>query len=586
MSSNYVVVKSVIGQAFAISSEGVRRALFEGDRLFTGDQVLTEPGSAVTLELPNGELVSLGESASWQAGDFAEAAPVEAISDLEQAIADGFDPTTDLEATAAGPGAGGSAGGSGGGHTAIVLDETGEQVQATIGFPTDGLTTAAFGTVEENGTFSNVFVDTTAPAAPTVSLAVDSGNDDSDRITNNGALVLDGIEPGATVEYSTDGGQTWSSTFTPVEGSNTVSVRQTDVAGNISAATTIGFVLDTQPPILEISIDPITEDNVLNASEHGGDIIAVTGKVTGEVAEGDTVTLTLGGSSYSGTVIKLPSEELGFSINVGTGDLAGNTQISASVSHTDTAGNTGTTQTSAEYSVDIEAPVIAAGQQFTYNENQSVGALIGTVTVQDAVGVTSFRFAATGTNTSIDGFFRIDALGRITLTEMGAQAGVNDFEVEPNSHTYTVEALDAAGNVSAMTILLSESNLNDNPVLISDSDAAANTVAENAATGTVVGITALGTDADAGTTVTYALTDDADGRFAIDATTGVITVADGSKLDYESATSHTVTVKATSSDGSVQSADFTIAVSNLNDNPVLISDSDAAANTVAENAAT
>ncbi|WP_186416355.1 hypothetical protein, partial [Stutzerimonas stutzeri] len=65
-----------------------------------------------------------------------------------------------------------------------------------------------------------------------------------------------------------------------------------------------------------------------------------------------------------------------------------------------------------------------------------------------------------------------------------------------------------------------------------------------------------------------------------------ITVDDGIKLDYESATSHTVTVKATSSDGSVQSADFTIAVSNLNDNPVLISDSDAAANTVAENAAT
>ncbi|WP_186416303.1 cadherin repeat domain-containing protein, partial [Stutzerimonas stutzeri] len=153
-------------------------------------------------------------------------------------------------------------------------------------------------------------------------------------------------------------------------------------------------------------------------------------------------------------------------------------------------------------------------------------------------------------------------------------------------HTVTVKATSSDGSVQSADFTIAVSNLNDNPVLISDSDAAANTVAENAATGTVVGITALGTDADAGTTVTYALTDDADGRFAIDATTGVITVADGSKLDYESATSHTVTVKATSSDGSVQSADFTIAVSNLNDNPVLISDSDAAANTVAENAAT
>jgi len=648
MSSNYVVVKSVIGQAFAISADGVRRALVEGDRLFSGEQVLTEAGSAVTLELPNGETVSLGELAFWQAGELADRGDSESISELEQAIADGFDPTTDLEATAAGPGAGGGAGGSGGGHTAIVLDETGEQVQATTGFSTDGLASAVLATEEDSAAPTSSFVDTTAPAAPNVSLQLDSA-DPNDSITNNGALNITGTEAGATVEYSTDGGQTWTPTFTPVEGSNTVSVRQTDVAGNTSGATTVSFVLDTQVaapsvsltsdtgasgsdsitnsgaltiggteagaaieystdggqtwtptftpvegsntvsvrqtdvagntsgatavsfvldkqlPVLTISIDPITEDNVLNASEHSGDIVAVTGKVTGEVAVGDTVTLNLGGSSYFGKVIELPGAELGFSINIGTGDLADNTQISASVSHTDTAGNIGTTQTSAEYSVDIEAPVLGAGQQFTYNENQPVGALLGTVNVQDAVGVTNFRFAATGTNTSTDGFFRIDALGRITLTEMGARSGANDFEVEPNSYTHAVEALDAAGNISATTIALSESNLNDSPVLISDNDAAANTVAENATNGTVVGITALGTDADAGTTVTYALTNDADGRFAIDASTGVITVADGSKLDYESATSHTVTVQATSSDGSVETADFSIAVSNLPD---------------------
>src|SRR5258708_9295880 len=42
-----------------------------------------------------------------------------------------------------------------------------------------------------------------------------------------------------------------------------------------------------------------------------------------------------------------------------------------------------------------------------------------------------------------------------------------------------------------------------------------------------------------------------------------------SLLDYETATSHTITVLATSSDGSTNSADFTIAVTNLNDNPVV-----------------
>src|SRR4029079_5217895 len=118
-----------------------------------------------------------------------------------------------------------------------------------------------------------------------------------------------------------------------------------------------------------------------------------------------------------------------------------------------------------------------------------------------------------------------------------------------------------------------------------DADAAANAVAEHAAVGTAVGITALASDADAGgQAITYSLSDSAGGKFAIDATTGVVTVAGA--LDYESATSHTITVLATSADGSTNSANFTIQVTSVNDNPVLgPTDDDAAANTVAENAA-
>ena len=74
---------------------------------------------------------------------------------------------------------------------------------------------------------------------------------------------------------------------------------------------------------------------------------------------------------------------------------------------------------------------------------------------------------------------------------------------------------------------------------------AANTVAEDAIVGATVGVTALATDADVGATITYSLDDDAGGLFAIDANTGVVTVA--AALDYETATSHTITVLATSS---------------------------------------
>src|SRR6185312_5197065 len=85
----------------------------------------------------------------------------------------------------------------------------------------------------------------TAAAAPVMTLATDSGSSTSDHITNVGTLNLSGVENGAAVQYSTDGGQSWSSSFNATEGTNSVEVRQTDVAGNVSSAASFNFTLDT-----------------------------------------------------------------------------------------------------------------------------------------------------------------------------------------------------------------------------------------------------------------------------------------------------------------------------------------------------
>ena len=95
---------------------------------------------------------------------------------------------------------------------------------------------------------------------------------------------------------------------------------------------------------------------------------------------------------------------------------------------------------------------------------------------------------------------------------------------------------------------------------ISDSDGSDNQVTENAAEGTTVGITAYASDADSGDTVTYSLNDDASGRFTINSGSGVVTVASGASIDYETAASHNIEVKATSSDGSTSTKAFGIAV--------------------------
>ncbi|MEB3902442.1 retention module-containing protein, partial [Pseudomonas putida] len=95
MSSVVAIVKSIVGQVIAESPEGIRRVLVEGDRLFAGEQVLTGPGGAVTLELADGRLLDLGRDTQWSADTpdstadlsqaTAQAAP--SVEELQQAIA-------------------------------------------------------------------------------------------------------------------------------------------------------------------------------------------------------------------------------------------------------------------------------------------------------------------------------------------------------------------------------------------------------------------------------------------------------------------------------------------------------------------
>ncbi|WP_104911299.1 retention module-containing protein [Pseudomonas sp. LG1D9] len=146
MSSVVAIVKSIVGQVFVISPEGARRVLVEGDRLFAGDQIDTGMSGSVSLELADGRTLDLGRDTQWSANapdsstDLAQATAQAApsVAELQQAIAAGADPTTDLEATAAGATASGT-GAAGGGHSFVMLDETAGSVDPTIGFPTAGL---------------------------------------------------------------------------------------------------------------------------------------------------------------------------------------------------------------------------------------------------------------------------------------------------------------------------------------------------------------------------------------------------------------------------------------------------------------
>ena len=89
-------------------------------------------------------------------------------------------------------------------------------------------------------------------------------------------------------------------------------------------------------------------------------------------------------------------------------------------------------------------------------------------------------------------------------------------------------------------------------------------VAEDAATSTAVG-TVSATDSDEGDTVSYSITAGNDaGKFAIGSSNGQITVA--GTLDYEAASSYTLTVEASDGGGGTASTPVTIAVTDVNEN--------------------
>ncbi len=161
-----------------------------------------------------------------------------------------------------------------------------------------------------------------------------------------------------------------------------------------------------------------------------------------------------------------------------------------------------------------------------------------------------------------------------------------DFDSN-NVYDVIVRAADDAGGSDDQAFSVTIVDVDEFDIgAISDVDVAANAVIENASVGTTVGLTASASDADgSNNTVTYTLDDDAGGRFTIDGSTGVVTVADGTLLDREAAASHNITVRATSSDGSFSTAGMTINVDDADEFDVgAVSDVDGATNEVTENA--
>ncbi|SVC49763.1 uncharacterized protein METZ01_LOCUS302617, partial [marine metagenome] len=101
-----------------------------------------------------------------------------------------------------------------------------------------------------------------------------------------------------------------------------------------------------------------------------------------------------------------------------------------------------------------------------------------------------------------------------------------------------------------------------------DTNSAADTVAENAADNAAVGITASASDADVDDDTTYSMAIDTSacaGWFDIGSSDGIVRVDGSGEIDYETVTSCAVTITSTSDDNSASTLSDTIAITDAND---------------------
>ncbi|WBM71398.1 Ig-like domain-containing protein [Buttiauxella sp. WJP83] len=179
----------------------------------------------------------------------------------------------------------------------------------------------------------------------------------------------------------------------------TASVTATDQANNVTTAhATQDIIVDTQA-IAHISVDSVTDDNTLNNAELKHGYTLVSGTVTGEMHVGDPLKLEVNGHEYNGLVEDLGSGKMGYHIPVNTADIQANSTIHASISVTDTAGNSVTATDNHQVIIDDHADAsvtinIVSGDDVLNHHDQKFstttinGRVSGDVKIGDVVDVT------------------------------------------------------------------------------------------------------------------------------------------------------------------------------------------------------
>jgi Ca2+-binding RTX toxin-like protein len=394
---------------------------------------------------------------------------------------------------------------------------------------------------------------TNISAPQTITVTLTDVNDNAPVITSSatfsvaenatavGTVTSSDVDTLSTATYSISGG-IHASLFT---------INPT--TGALSFASARNYETDPHTYSVQVQVsdgvNSSTQNITVNLTDTNDTAPAFTSPATFSVAENTTAVGTVAASDLDTTGEPITYEITGgadaglFTINETTGalsfltapDFETDAQFAVQVTASDGSNTSVQTITVNVTDVNDNAPVITTTSLSVAEGSTFVGNVAANDI--DTVGGPITYSIVGGADQSL---FTINATtGALSLVApQDFEAGDTEFEVE-------VQASDGT-NSSSQTITV---NLTDvAPGTPVDVNLNANSVAEGSAAGTTVGIDIDAADPIPGLpteTAVYSIIDDTSGGgFQINASTGLVTVADGSKLDYETATQHTIVVQA------------------------------------------
>ncbi|MCT9501121.1 Ig-like domain-containing protein, partial [Acinetobacter baumannii] len=238
----------------------------------------------------------------------------------------------------------------------------------TVSVPGSDLTADADKTIDAKVTFTDAAgnsssvndtqtytIDTTAPDAPVINPV--NGTDPITGTAEPGSTVTVTYPDGSTTTVVAGPDGTWTVPNPGLNDGDKVTAIATDPAGNPSLpGTAIVDAVGPNTDGVNFTVDSVTADNVINASEASGNV-TVTGVLKNVPADAanTVVTVVINGQTYTATVDSTAGT---WTVSVSGSDLTADADktIDAKVTFTDAAGNSSSVNDTHTYTVDTVAP--------------------------------------------------------------------------------------------------------------------------------------------------------------------------------------------------------------------------------------